>query len=326
MRDSTEMNTDIFSDILKVAEARSLVTGGFTAGGRWAIRFPAPTTIKFFAIVQGQCYVMIDDEPEALHFATGDVGLLSAQRGFVLASHTDVEPLDAMSLFSGGGKKSTQLGDGSDFRQIGGHVLLDPVFGPVLREMLPSWIQIHAASPQATTIRWLLQQLVAEQADGQPGAQLASAQLAQLLFIQVLRVHMQKADALPAGWLRAMCDRRIAPAMSMLHGDPAHNWRLEELASACAMSRTTFALRFRTSVGCAPLTYLQEWRMHLGKQALRKKTTSVAEIAQTLGYASASAFSNAFRRVTGMSPKTWREAGGYDSDRQTLPASASVNV
>lgn len=300
------MSVDIFSDVLKVAEARSLVTGGFTAGGPWAIRFPAPTTIKFFAVVKGECWVLIDGEKEPLFFATGDVGLLAASRAFVLASDPKVEPQDAMCLFARGETKTAQLGDGSSFRQIGGHVLLDPVFGPVLRDVLPPWIQIQATSPQATIIRWLLQQLVDEQAEGQPGAQLASAQLAQLLFIQVLRAHMQKADALPAGWLRAMADRRIAPAMSLMHGDPARNWRLEELASACAMSRTTFALRFRTSVGSAPLTYLLEWRMNLGKHALRMGTRTVADIAQSLGYASASAFSNAFRRVTGQSPKGYR--------------------
>ncbi len=52
LRDSTRMSVDPFSDILKFTRAESLVTGGFTAGGPWALRFPAPDKIKFFAVVK----------------------------------------------------------------------------------------------------------------------------------------------------------------------------------------------------------------------------------------------------------------------------------
>jgi uncharacterized cupin superfamily protein len=77
------MSADPFSDILKFTNAESLVTGGFTAGGSWAIRFPAPDKIKFFAVVKGRCWVRIEGEAEPIHFETGDVGLLSAKRSFV---------------------------------------------------------------------------------------------------------------------------------------------------------------------------------------------------------------------------------------------------
>lgn len=102
-----------------------------------------------------------------------------------------------------------------------------------------------------------------------PGATLATAHLAQLLFIQILRAHMETDAVLSAGWFRALGDRRLAPALALMHGEPARNWRLEELADACAMSRTTFALRFRTTAGVPALTYLAEWRMRLAERALR---------------------------------------------------------
>lgn len=102
------MSSDPFSDILKFTSAESLVTGGFTAGGAWAIRFPAPDKIKFFAVVKGRCWVRIDGGTEPVHFATGDVGLLAAKRSFVLASNLDVVPVDAMSVFSGTGRTAAQ--------------------------------------------------------------------------------------------------------------------------------------------------------------------------------------------------------------------------
>lgn len=308
LRDSPKMSADPFSDILKFTSAQSLVTGSFTAGGPWAIRFPAPEKIKFFAVVKGQCWVCIDGEAEPLLFKTGDVGLLTAKQSFVLASGPGVAPVDAMALFSGSGKSTAQIGDGADFAHIGGHVLLDPASGRLLANVLPPWIHVPAASPQATAFRWLLERLVEEGSAEQPGAQLASAQLAQLLFIQILRAHLKTADAMPAGWLRALADPRIAPALRLMHGDPSRSWHLDELARACAMSRSTFASHFKTVAGVAPLTYLAEWRMRLAERALREESTAVATIAQSLGYASESAFSTAFKRVTGNSPKAYRNA------------------
>jgi len=320
------VSADPFSDILQFTHAETIVTGGFTAGGAWAIRFPAPDKIKFFAIVKGHCWVSIDGEAEPVRFETGDVGLLVAQRSFVLASGPGVAPVDAMCLFSRRGTATAQLGDGKDFAHIGGHVLLDPASGQLLANVLPPWIHVPAASPHAVSFRWLLGQLVEERAALLPGARLASAQLAQLLFIQILRAHLATTDPMPAGWLRALADPRIAPALRLMHDDPSRSWHLEELAKACAMSRTTFAARFRTASGVAPLTYLTHWRMRLAERALRAEATPVAAIARSLGYASESAFSNAFKRVTGHSPRACRSAArasrSHDAEVESTRASA----
>ncbi|MFT3696410.1 MAG: AraC family transcriptional regulator [Kofleriaceae bacterium] len=299
------MAADPFSEILKLAKAESLLTGGFTAGGAWAIQFPVPTSVKFFAVTKGHCFVRVDGYPGWLRFDTGDVGLLSAKRAFVVASDPKVKPVDAMSLFSGKRRPTAKIGSGRDFAYIGGHVLLDPSSGGLLQDVLPPWIHIGASTPQATVFRWLLDQLVEERAADMPGAQLASAQLSQLLFIQILRAHLSTADA-TTGWLRALGDPRIAPALRLMHEQPARDWHLDELAKASAMSRTTFAFHFKATAGIAPLTYLTEWRMRLAERTLRDESTPVAEVARSLGYTSESAFSNAFKRVTGTSPRGYR--------------------
>ncbi|GAB7524200.1 AraC family transcriptional regulator [Paraburkholderia sp. 2C] len=302
------MTTDPFSDILKLTRAQSLVTGGFTAGGPWAVRFPAPDKIKFFAVVKGNCWVRLEGQPEPARFETGDVGLLSALRWSILSSDLETEPIEAMDIFSRAGRSTAQLGNGNEFAHLGGHVLLDPVSGPLLLNVLPPWIHIKAASPQAAVFSWLLDRLVEERAAGQPGSQLASAQLSQLLFIEILRAHLATSGPLNAGWLRALSDARIAPALRLMHESPARSWHLEDLAQACAMSRTTFASHFKAVAGVAPLTYLTHWRMRLAERALGDDATPVSVVAQTLGYASESAFSHAFKRITGRSPKGYRTA------------------
>jgi AraC-like DNA-binding protein len=312
------MSADPFSDILKLVDAETTVTGGFSAGGSWAIRFPAPDKIKFCAIVKGRCWVVVEGEAEPILAETGDVLLLAAQRSFVLAGDLETEPVEARALFGGSASNTAQLGDGGDFTQIGGHVRLDPVSGRLLSDVLPPWIHVRAGSPQATALGWLIDQLVREGAEGRPGAGLASAQLAQLIFVQILRVHIETSGPLAAGWLRALGDRRIAPALRLMHADPARSWQLEELARASAMSRTTFALHFKAVAGVAPLTYLTEWRMRLAEQALREDSVPVAVLARSLGYTSESAFSNAFKRVTGNAPMRYRTAA------RALEAAADV--
>lgn len=98
-----------------------------------------------------------------------------------------------------------------------------------------------------------------------------------------------------------------------MHAEPGRAWQLEELAKASAMSRTTFAHHLKTAAGVPPLTYLTEWRMRLAERALREENTPVSVLAGQLGYTSESAFSNAFKRITGNAPKRYRTASRASS-------------
>jgi len=316
------MTADPFSDILKLTNAQSVVSGGFTAAGPWAIGFPAPDKIKYFGVVKGNCWLCIDGEQAPVRVETGDVFLLPALRSFVLADDLASVPVDAKTIFTPDAGIIPKLGDGDDFFAIGGHVRLDSASGGLLADVLPPLIHVRAASPQATILRWLLDQLVRERAAELPGASLASSQLAQLIFIQILRVHLASSGPLPAGLLRAISDQRIAPALRLMHGDPGRSWHLEELAKASAMSRTTFALHFKTVAGVAPLTYLTEWRMRLAQRALREENVPVSVLARSLGYESESAFSNAFKRTIGIAPKRyWTSSRGVEQ-APPVPTSA----
>jgi AraC-like DNA-binding protein len=278
------------------------------AGDSWAIRFPEFDKLKFAALLRGVCWLIVDGQDEPVRAEAGDVFLLSGQRSFVLASDLETVPIEAATVFSPHVSKVVKLNNGEDFFQIGGFVRLDSECGGFLADVLPQLIHIRAASPQAGILQWLLGQLVREQESEHPGASLVSSQLAQLIFVHVLRAHLEQAGAMAAGWLRALGDKRIAPALRLMHGDPARDWQLEELARATAMSRTTFALHFKTAAGVAPLTYLADWRMRLAQKALREEDVSVAALAQSLGYTSESAFNHAFKRFTGSPPKRYRTA------------------
>lgn len=84
-----------------------------------------------------------------------------------------------------------------------------------------------------------------------------------------------------------------------MYDEAGRDWMVAELAHAVGMSRSAFALRFKVVVVEAPLIYLRRWRMMRARHALRGSQCSIATVARTLGYASESAFGNAFKRMFG---------------------------
>src|SRR5262249_17087959 len=107
------------------------------------------------------------------------------------------------------------------------------------------------------------------------------------------------------GWLFALADKQMSTAITAIHDDPAHRWTLQELAKLAGMSRSIFALKFKKRVGTSPMEYLTRWRMLLAADKLTNSGDSISEIGLSLGYESESAFSTAFKRVMGCSPRQY---------------------
>ena len=136
-------------------------------------------------------------------------------------------------------------------------------------------------------------------------------QLTHILFVQVLRTLLTPrgpASGVAPGWLGALSDHQVGAALTLLHEQPARRWTVADLAAAVSMSRSSFAMRFRTLVGLPPLDYLVRWRIQTAARALRFTDRTVAAIGADLGYTSESAFSNAFKRVLGQTPSRYRSA------------------
>jgi AraC-like DNA-binding protein len=310
LRDSTDM-ADPLTDTLALTEAHCHVSRGFEAIGEWALRYPATNRLKFSAVVEGSCWIDFDDELTSgrLELEPGDIVLFDGRHEFVKGNSDAVPVGDAVSAFGGDGPIA-HFGNGNGPRVVGvgGHVSLNRTGEELLMRALPPVIHLRATDERAATFRWLLSRLLHEASTAEPGASLAAADVAHLLFLEALRACLTEVDALPVGWLRAIADERIAPALRLMHDEPGRAWQLEELAQAAAMSRTTFAERFRTVAGVPPLTYLLNWRMRLAERALRDDDQPLSALAHSLGYTSDSAFSNAFKRVNGVAPRRYREA------------------
>ncbi|HEX5344986.1 MAG TPA: AraC family transcriptional regulator, partial [Duganella sp.] len=100
---------------------------------------------------------------------------------------------------------------------------------------------------------------------------------------------------------RGLADERLAQALRRMHEEITAPWTVAQLAKEAALSRSAFFERFNRAVGVAPMEYLLRWRMAQAKHLLRRQS-SVAAVAEQVGYGSASAFSVAFTRHVGVPP------------------------
>lgn len=131
--------------------------------------------------------------------------------------------------------------------------------------------------------------------------------LANLLVIEGVRTWLdaQADDTLPQ-WFGALRHPRIGAVLTALHAEPGAPWTVDRMAAMTAMSKSSFHTLFRDTVGMTPSNYVLHWRMRYAASRLATSTDTVAEIAYACGYDSESAFSRAFRREIGHSPKQER--------------------
>ena len=297
---------DPLSDVLLLLKPRSYRAGGFDLGGDFAIKFPKHESIKCYAVVSGQCGPSVEGVPDAVRLSAGDCFVLPRALPCCLASDLTLTPVDAQTVFPFplNGRIASYNGGGDCLLVGGNFIVVGKPAADILFAELPPVVHIRKESDKAT-MRWSLERLREELRDPQPGGFLVAQQLAYVMLVQALRLHLAGGLRDRVGWIFALSDAQMSAAITSMHDEPAHDWTVEELGQRPGMSRSTFALRFKETVGVSPMEYLTRWRMLLAGDRIVNTSDSISEIAQALGYESASAFTKAFKKIMGCSPREY---------------------
>lgn len=175
---------------------------------------------------------------------------------------------------------------------------------PVARA-LPPWVILPLAD--APDLNGTLDLLFREREAGQCGQRLIVDRLFEVLLLQLVRWLLDRPDVsqVPVGLLRGLGHPAIARVLAAIHEQPGADWNLRDMADRAGMSRSTFAATFRQVIGQPPADYVAALRVMIAGQRL-EAGHGLKQVADELGYASASSLSRAFANQVGQSPRAWR--------------------
>jgi AraC-like DNA-binding protein len=300
------MTADPLAAIISLLRPQTVLSKIISGAGQWSIRKPRYEDPAFCLVLDGSCFLDADGVG-VLELQEGDFVFLPAMPGFTLASDLNIKP----TLVPFDHSRRTRYGAKSGpltMRLLGGYFRFDRANAQLLVRLLPSVVHIRRDEEGAARVRRVVE-LIGEEADtDRPGRDLILEHLVQALLIEALRFRPASVARQGQGLLAGLSDPALARALREIHVNVARGWSVAELARTAFMSRAVFAERFARKVGMPPMQYLLEWRMAIAKDMLRRDGPPLAEVAERVGYQSASAFSTAFTRLTGCSPSVWASA------------------
>lgn len=333
------MSQDALSDLLRCVRLRGALFFHVDCGGRWVSEAPdakvltplimpeAQHLMGYHAILRGGCWAGLATDGPPIRLSEGDVVVFPHGDAHVMSSvpglraEPDVDflarrPPQLPFLLRQEGDRLLEAGaspTGNDSQSASTTTLLCGFWGcdrgpfnPLLGT-LPR--MIHAPSRRLGEESWIGQFVrlaAAECRAKRPGGEAALERMSEMMFIDVLRRHLETLPEDQTGWLAALRDRYVGRALCLLHERPGAPWTLERLSASVGLSRSALHDRFVRLLEQPPMQYLTAWRMQLASRLLTDSNAMLASIALKVGYESEAAFSRAFKRAIGLPPAAWR--------------------
>lgn len=268
------------------------------AAGRWHIRRSDPGQLFYCVVLDGGCRLAVDSR-EPIELRAGDFILVPDASSVAISSILPPPAGSPEAVPIGLAAGEYKIGDQAapaDLRMLVGHCRFASTDAALLVSLFPRVIHVRGEPRLAT----LVQLIRDEFRERRPARDVILTHLLEVLLIEALRLTAET-PASPC-LVRGLADERLAVTLRRMHESPSRAWTVAQLAKEAALSRSAFFERFSRAVGLAPMAYLLNWRMALAKAMLRRGETGIAEIAERVGYSSASAFSVAFARHVGLPP------------------------
>jgi AraC-like DNA-binding protein len=309
VRRSNLGSMDILAQVLDRVRLSGTLLFHFELGHPWRLELPARSYALFHYLSQGSATLAVGQGPE-IQMTGGDFVVITRGEPHAFYSDRGAEPLRIIDI----DRSSPRLGfvrHGGRAKPLstmlcGNFTVSRPLFGNVL-ELLPPVLLLKPTADSGW-LEAILRRLTSESATERPGQRVALSRLTEVLFVEVLRSWIASLSPGQGGWLGAISDPHIGPALKLIHENPERPWTLSDLGQRVGLGRSVFSARFTKLVGQSMHRYVIERRMAEAAFLLETSDESIARIASRVGYETAAAFSKLFHRYHGQSPGRYRAA------------------
>jgi AraC-like DNA-binding protein len=307
---------DMLAEVLDRVRLGGTLLFHFELGRPWSLGLAQRPYALFHYLSRGSATLALQQGQE-LRMTEGDFVVLTRGEPHVIYSDRRMKPLPVLDLDRppthhgvvrhGGGAQplSTMI--------CGNFTVARPSRGSLL-ELLPP-VLLLKPTEDGGWLEAILQRMVSESAVERPGQGIALSRLTEVLFVEVLRSWIKSLGPGEGGWVGAMADTHIGPALQLIHEQPDRPWTLGDLGRRVGLGRSAFSARFTRLVGQSMGRYLIARRMTEAALLLESSDEGIARIASQVGYETAASFSKLFRRHHGVSPGRYRATRHSDSDR-----------
>jgi AraC-like DNA-binding protein len=307
---------DVLAQMLDRVRLGGTLLFHFELGHPWNLALPARPYALFHYLSRGSATVALEQGHE-ICMTEGDLVVVTRGQPHVVYSDRQAKPFPVHEIDRPTGRLGV-IRHGGNAQPLstmicGNFTVSRPVCGSVL-ELLPPVFLLKPAA-DGDWLEAILQRMVSESAVERPGQGIALSRLTEVLFVEVLRSWINSLGPGQGGWLGAISDPHIGPALHLIHEQPDRPWTLSDLGHRVGLGRSAFSARFTKLVGQPMQRYLIARRMMEAAFLLETSNEGIARIASRVGYETATAFSKLFHRHHGLSPGRYRATRRSDDGR-----------
>ena len=302
----------LVDDLLRGFRVRRCVCFATELGAPWSLNIATDCAV-FHVVAQGSCWLRAKGLTPPLKLSAGEMVVLTSGRAHTVRDRLSTPIVNSIELF-----KTWELrkdrptrcgGNGAVTQLLCGGIEFENAASNSLLAILPPLLHIKRANDGARRgLALTTQHILSELSSAAKGAEEVVTRLGGILLMQAVRVHFEEnAEIAGCGWLAGIRDQQIARGLAIIHSQPQRPWTVMSLARRLAMSRSTFAARFKELVGEPPHRYIRRLRLDAAAERLRTGPETLSVIAADVGYSSAAAFAKSFKRRVGTTPSEYRD-------------------
>lgn len=312
MEPLTDFQEDVLADVIQSIHIQSTLYCRASMGAPWGFRVSPRKVASFHLVTEGKCWLTVEGMNKPVLLNEGDLIILPHGHAHTMTDHPKTQVIRLEDLVQ---KQPVEkdgifysMGQGAVTALVCGGLQLEDYGTNPLFSILPAYIHIRGQNGQSSSwLRAIVKLVKAEASANRLEAETVITRLSEILFIKAVRAYIITVNDGNMGWLGALKDPQIGQALALIQHQPGEAWTVDSLASRVSLSRSAFSAKFKQLVGEPPMQYITRVRLNKAAALLRSNSTTLIEVATSIGYDSEVAFSKAFKRFLGIAPGAYRQ-------------------